>query len=81
MSKLVSLNLRNLVDAAVWAALVGAALPVIAAFNTPDFSIFNANWSAILNLAINGALVGFVLSVGKNLFTDEDRKLFGKIEI
>lgn len=63
----------------VFAFLVGALLPLSAAVQTPDFSITTANWHAILVLALNGGLIGFVSYLAKAFFSDEEGKVFGKI--
>ena len=78
-SKLFSIDLKDIKKALVMGVLAGAAFPVIAAIQTPGFSIFTANWEAIATLAINGAAVGFVSYIVKNFFSDETGAVFGKI--
>ena len=52
------------------AVLAGFALPIAAAFQTPGFDLFNANWGEIINLAINGAVIGFITYMTKNFFSN-----------
>ena len=81
MSRIKNINLRNIIDAAVWAGLFGFGLTVLAAFGTEGFSIYTADWIEIGKFALNSAITGFIMSLGKNFFTDENRMLFGKIKI
>jgi|CXWL01.1.fsa_nt_gi hypothetical protein len=64
------LNLSDVQKGLVMAVLAGFALPIAAAFQTPGFDLFNANWGEILNLAINGAVIGFVTYMTKNFFSN-----------
>ena len=61
------------------AVLAGFALPIAAAFQTPGFDLFNANWGEIINLAINGAVIGFITYITKNFFSDREGKVLGSI--
>lgn len=61
------------------AVLGGVALPLDAMLQTPGFSILTANWSAIFALAANGAVIGFVTYIIKNLASDSQGKVFGKV--
>ena len=61
------------------AVLAGFALPIAAAFQTPGFSIFEANWAEVINLAVNGAVIGFITYLTKNFLSDEDGKVLGSI--
>lgn len=74
-----TLNWTDVKKGIIMAILTGITLPVIAAVQTPGFDIFQANWSQIFNLAINGALIGGVSYLVKNVFTGTNGKLFGKI--
>lgn len=78
-SGMFKINLSDVQKAIVMAALTGAALPIAAAVQTPGFSVFTANWAAILSLAINGALIGFVGYLVKNFFSDSTGAVFGRI--
>lgn len=74
-----SINLKDVQKALVMAVLSGAALPVLAAVQTPGFDITNANWHAIVILAANGAVAGFVTYIVKNFFSNSQGQVFGKI--
>lgn len=78
-SDLFKLNSRDFINGAFMAILGGLALPVLAAVQTPGFDIATVDLGAILNLAINGAIMGFATYISKNVFTAENGKLFGKI--
>lgn len=78
-STFLRLNSKDFVNGFVMAALVGIGLPIAAALQTPGFDIFTANWNQIINLAINGAVVGMVTYLTKNFLTTEDKKFLGVI--
>ncbi len=63
----------------VMAVLSGVLLPLSAAIQTPGFSIDTANWHAILVLAANGAIIGFVGYIIKNLATNDQGKVLGTL--
>lgn len=67
---LFKLNISDWQKAAVMAVLTGFLLPIAAAFQTPGFDLFNANWAEILNLAINGAVIGAVAYLSKNFMSN-----------
>jgi hypothetical protein len=64
------LNLSDVQKGLVMAVLAGFALPIAAAIQTPGFDIFNANWGEVLNLAINGAVIGFATYIFKNFISN-----------
>lgn len=74
-----TLNLKDLARGAVVAILTGILLPLAAAVQTPGFELANVNWHQVLILAINGAVVGFAGYLTKNLASDSEGKVFGKI--
>lgn len=78
-TKLFSIDGKDISKALVMAVLSGALLPVLAAVQTPGFDISQVQWSALGNLAINGAILGFVSYITKNFFSDESGKVFGRI--
>lgn len=63
----------------------GAVTAVIAAVITvlygvvaqAGFDVFQADWAAILNNVIQGALTAFIAYLGKNLLSDEDGDFMG----
>lgn len=78
-TKLFSIDAKDVSKALVMAVLSGALLPVLAAVQTPGFDISQVQWSGILNLAINGAVLGFVSYITKNFFSDEQGRVMGRI--
>lgn len=78
-SSFFKLNGKDLAKGAVMALIGGFVLPILAAFQNPDFSIFTADWSVLLRLAENGAVIGFSSYIIKNLFSTEDGKVLGVI--
>lgn len=78
-SSFFKLNSKDFVNGLVMAVLGGIALPVAAAIQTPGFDIFSVNWDQIINLAINGGVIGMVTYLFKNLLTTEDKKFLGVI--
>lgn len=78
-SGIFKLDWQDISKGIVMAVLAGFALPVAAAFQTPGFDIFSANWGQILTLAENGAAIGFVTYLIKNFFSDSSGKVLGSI--
>lgn len=79
MNGLFTLGWNDVTKGLVMAILTGLILPIAAAVQSPGFSLETANWYAILILAANGAIVGFVGYMMKNFFSTNDGALFGKI--
>lgn len=73
------LNIKDISKGLILAALTGFLLPISAIIQTSGFSLATANWSQILLLALNGAVVGFVGYIIKALGSDESGKVFGRI--
>jgi uncharacterized protein (DUF4213/DUF364 family) len=73
------LNSRDFIKIAVSAAFIGALLPIAAAIQTPGFDLLTANWGAILTLAVNGAIIGFVGELVRRLGTNDEGKFLGAI--
>lgn len=78
-SQLFSIDLKDVSKALVMAVLSGALLPVMAVLQTPGFDISTANWSAIISVALNGAVLGFVSYIAKSFLSTEDGRVFGRI--
>lgn len=78
-TKLFSIDGKDVAKALVMAVLSGALLPVLAAVQTPGFDFATVDWSGLLNLAMNGAVLGFVSYITKNFFSDSDGKVLGRI--
>lgn len=74
-----SINGKDVLKGLAMAALSGAILPVSLILQEPSFTVANANWALIGNLALNGAITGFFAYIVKNFFSDSEGKLFGKI--
>lgn len=78
-SNIFRLDWKDVAKGAIMALLGGVALPVLAAIQTPGFDIFQANWNSILVLAANGGVAAFAAYILKNLFSDDQGRVFGKI--
>jgi len=63
----------------VMAVLSGVLLPLSAAIQTPGFSIDTVNWHGVFVLAANGAIIGFVGYIIKNLATNDEGKVLGTL--
>ncbi len=74
-----TLNLKDFAKGCMMAVFIGILLPIAAMIQTPEFNIFTVNWHSVLIFAINGAVVGFVGYMLKNLTSDSQGKVFGKI--
>lgn len=79
MNGIFTLGWNDVTKGLITAVLVGAFLPLSAAIQTPNFNIATANWHQVLVLAVNGAIVGFVGYLAKNLLTDSNGKFLGRI--
>ncbi len=72
------LNSEDFKKGLIVAVLGGITLPVLAMLQAPGFDIFHANWSALLNLALNGAIAAGASYLVKNLFTDSNGDFLGR---
>lgn len=76
-SGLGKLNLRDLTNGAIMAVLAGIALPLGIMLQNPEFNIFTVDIQQLLVVAANGAIVGFVSYIIKNLATNDEGKFGG----
>jgi len=74
-----SINGKDFAKGLLIAVLSGVLLPVSAMIQTPGFDLATVNWSAVLSLAMNGAVVGFISYMMKNFLSTEDGKFLGTI--
>lgn len=65
--------------ALVIAVFSGALLPISIAVQTPGFSFATANWSQVLVVALNGAIVGGVAYLAKQFLSDENGRFGGVV--
>lgn len=79
ISKMFTLNFGDVGKALVMAVLTGLALPVLAVVQTPGFDVFTTDWSVLLNLAINGAILGASSYLVKQFFSDKEGKFAGVV--
>lgn len=78
-SEFLRLDTKDIAKGLVSAVLAGFLLPIVVALQTPDFSIFHADWAGLLNVALKGAETGFATYLLKNLFSNSEGKFLGKI--
>lgn len=79
MSPLFKLQLNDFVKGAIVAGLAAFVWSVGSVFNQAGFDVFSANWSSILSSAFNAAVAALVGYLSKNLLTDENGKILGKL--
>jgi len=79
MSKILTLDWNDIAKSLIMVLLGGFALPLLAAIQTPGFDVFTANWGQILTLAINGGIASGAAYLLKNLFSDSEGRVFGRI--
>jgi hypothetical protein len=79
MNTIFKLTSSDWAKGAVMAVLGGVFLPLLAAIQTPDFSVLTVDWRAVVILAINGGLVGLASYITKNFFSTSDGRVLGKI--
>lgn len=73
------LNLSDFQKALVMAVFVGILMPVAAVVQAPGFDVLHANWLAIGDIALTGAVTGFIGYLAKNFLSDSAGAVFGKI--
>lgn len=78
-SQLFALNKADFLKGAVVAVISGFILPILLILQSPDFQLNAVVWHQLLVIGMNGAVSGFAAYITKNLFTDENGKVFGKI--
>lgn len=78
ISKLYSINLKDVTKGLLVAVLIGILQPVLIILKSPGFDFATANWSVIFEVATNGAIAGFASYLMKNFFSDEEGKVLGK---
>lgn len=78
ISKLYSINLKDIAKGGIVAVLIGILQPVLLILKSPGFDFATANWPLIFEVAINGAIAGFASYLMKNFFSDEGGKVLGK---
>lgn len=78
-SDIFRLNWRDVGRALVMAVIGGFVTPFLIAAQTPGFDVLTADWSALLSLAINGAVIAAGTYLTKNLLSDSDGKVLGSI--
>lgn len=79
MSELFKLNLRDLGKGCLTALIAGVLFAIFGAFNQPGFDVFSADWNVILQNAVNAAIAALVGYLGKQLVSDSNGKVFGRI--
>lgn len=86
-SAFLRLNSSDVIKGLATAAFSGAAVAVLGILNgilnAPNFDIFSVDWGilwhSLVNASIVGAEGGFVGYITKNLLTDSQGKLFGRL--
>ena len=78
-SAFLRLNSNDFVKGAVTAVAAAIVFAVAGFFQQADFNVFSADWGIIFTSALNAAIAGFVGYMSKNLVTDNNGKVFGKI--
>ncbi len=70
-----SINGGDFVRGLVVAIIAGVLLPISAMIQTPGFDIATIQWSAVMNLALNGGITAFIAYMSKNFFSSEGKFL------
>ena len=79
-SQLYSINGKDVLIGLLIAVVAGAILPVLAILQSPGFSIAQANWSAIMILALNGSIASLASYIGTRFFSDSQGTPLGKAD-
>lgn len=78
-SQMFSLNDGDFLRGAVTAAFAGGFIVAGTVVLSTGFDAFTTDWVSIGKMVVNASLASFVGYIMKNLFTDENGKMFGKI--
>lgn len=79
MSEFLRLNSKDFIKGAVTAVFAAVVLAVYNIIGAPGFDLFTVDWSAVFQVSVNAAVAAFIGYIGKQLLTDEDGKLMGKV--
>lgn len=78
-SALLRLNGRDVLKGGVSAVFAAVFIALYNVVSTPDFDLFSVDWVRVLKLATNAAVSAFIGYLGKNLLTDSQGLVLGKI--
>lgn len=78
-SEFLSLSKNDWVRGAVMALLGGVVAAIGGEVTQSGFDVFHANWVSIGQLAVNGAFAGGIAYILKNLLSDQNGKVLGRI--
>lgn len=78
-SEMFTLNSGDIARGAVTATFAGSFIVMAGVVLSSGFDLFTADWVSIGKMSANAGFASFVGYIMKNLFTDENGKMFGKI--
>lgn len=78
-SAFLRLNRNDFLKAAVTAAFAGVVIALAGIVTQPNFDLFTVDWASVLKTAVNAGFAAFVGYLGKNLVTDSQGKMFGRL--
>lgn len=78
-SNLFRLNIKDFVKGATSAVFAALAISLYNVTITEGFDVFTADWGMIGKSALNWAIAAFLGYLGKNLVSDKEGKVFGRI--
>lgn len=78
-SGMFTIGARDAIHGLVMAVIAGFVTPILLSITQPDFSVFEADWRMLLDLAFNGAVIGAASYLLKKFFSSEDDKVLGSI--
>lgn len=73
------LSLSDSMKALITAVFTAVFVAVYGFVSQADFNLFTADWGAILSQALSVGFAAAIGYLGKNLVTDKQGKVFGKI--
>ncbi len=72
------LRARDFLRGAFIAILTGMGMAVLGLVG-PQFDLFTVDWASLGHTAVNAGVVAFVSYLTKNLVTDSDGRIFGRL--
>lgn len=83
MSRLLRLNLsdlkKGLITGVASSIVIGVVVAMAGIVQQPNFDILTVDWASVGHIAVNAGFAAFVGYIGKNLLTDSQGKVLGRL--
>ena len=78
-SSFFKLNMSDVWRGLVTAVFTALIVTLAGIVSQPTFDLFTADWASIVRTAVNASFAAFIGYLSKNLLTDSQGKVFGRI--